>query len=109
MGIGPWLPREWKELFGTGSTPVDKSDVYPSKDELLAGLADGQNRVAKRLAELGESGLAAPLPDQRHRAMFPTVGHAVLHILTSHAALHVGQITAWRRAVGLDPLTRPFI
>jgi hypothetical protein len=108
MGISPWLPTTWKELFGTGSTPVDRADVYPSKDELLGALADGQQRVAKQLVELGEDGLAAPLPDERCREMFPTIGHAALHILTSHAAVHVGQVTVWRRAVGFGPLTKSF-
>ncbi len=35
------------------------------------------------------------------RGQFPTVGHAVLDILTAHTAMHVGQITVWRRAMGL--------
>ena len=37
--------------------------------------------------------------------MFPTVGHAALHILVSHAASHVGQqLIVWRRVVGLGPM-----
>ena len=32
------------------------------------------------------------------------LGHAVLHILTVHAALHVAQVTVWRRAVELGAL-----
>jgi hypothetical protein len=41
--------------------------------------------------------------------MFPTLGDAVLRILTSHAAVHVGQITVWRRALNLGPLKQSFI
>src|SRR5882672_9338514 len=42
MGITAWLPARWAELFGTGSLPVDRPDVYPNKAELLAALADGE-------------------------------------------------------------------
>ena len=42
-----------------------------------------------------------PLPDKRFRDTFPTLGHAVLHILAGHVAVHVGQLGAWRRAMGM--------
>jgi hypothetical protein len=109
MGIVPWLSSSWAELFGTGSIPVDRPHVYPNKTELLTALADGQHRVVERLIELGDSGLLAPLPDECHREMFPTIGHAVMHILTSHAAVHVGQVTDWRRVVGLPTLMEVFV
>jgi uncharacterized damage-inducible protein DinB len=92
LGLSPWLP-----------------DAYPTKSELLAALSDAQARVSDRLVALGEMGMEAPLPDERYRAMFPTVGHAVIHILTGHAAVHVGQISAWRRAAGYPPLSETFI
>jgi hypothetical protein len=108
MGINPWLPSDWVKRFGTGSAPVEGKENYPSKQELLDALSDGQGRVTDRLIALGEQGLSAPLPDERHRAVFPTIGHAVLHILTVHAAIHVGQVTVWRRTVGLMPLSETF-
>jgi hypothetical protein len=104
MGLRPWLTPNWTSRFGTGSVPTGDREAYPSKTELLDALADGQKRVLDRLVELGEDGLYAPLPDERYREMFPTIGHAVLQILTVHTALHVGQVTVWRRAVGLGPL-----
>jgi hypothetical protein len=108
MGLPSWLPLGWEQRFGTGSLPSAVRDEYPSKAELLESLADGQRRVCARLVELGERGLAVPLPDERYRHVFPTLGHAVLHVLTSHAAVHVGQVSAWRRVVGLGPLAEIF-
>jgi hypothetical protein len=107
MGLSEWLPSDWKQEFGTGSSPVDERKHYPSKAELLTALIDGQQRIIDRLTLLGERGLSEPLPDVRYRQTFPTLGHAVLHVLTAHAALHVGQITVWRRVVGLAPLKVP--
>ncbi|HTQ37865.1 MAG TPA: DinB family protein [Pirellulales bacterium] len=109
MGLSPWLPSDWKARFGTGNVPSDNRAEYPSKESLLAALADGQHRITKQFAVLGEQGLKHALPDEKHRALFPTIGDAVLHILTAHAALHVGQLTVWRRAAGLGPLMKLFI
>jgi hypothetical protein len=50
---------------------------------------------------MSHTDLAQPLPDVRFRDQFPTVGHAVLHILAAHTALHIGQVIVWRRAMGL--------
>jgi hypothetical protein len=106
MGINPWLPPDWAERFGTGTVPVEAKKDYPSKQELLDALSDAQQRVNDRLFALGDLGLTVPLPDERYREIFPTLGHAVLHILTVHTAIHVGQVTVWRRAIGLGPLDR---
>jgi uncharacterized damage-inducible protein DinB len=57
---------------------------------------------------LGETAMSEPLPDVRYRNRIPTVGHAVLHILTAHTAMHVGQITVWRRAMGLKAVPEPW-
>jgi hypothetical protein len=108
MGLNPWLTSDWVKQFGTGSTPVEGKENYPSKQELLDALSDGQRRVTDRLIALGEQGLSAPLPDEQYRPIFPTIGHAVLHILTVHAAIHVGQVTVWRRAMSLGSLSETF-
>jgi hypothetical protein len=109
MGLSPWLASDWAGKFATGTIPRDHRNFYPSKLELLDALQDSQQRITQRLLALGEAGLSQPLPDERYRAMFPTLGHAVLHILTVHAAIHVGQITVWRRAIGLGPLRENFM
>jgi hypothetical protein len=109
VGLPAWLEEDWARCFGAGSAPTADPAAYPSKAELLHALADGQRRLADRLAAVGEAGLAAPLPDERYRETFPTVGHAVLHILVAHAAVHVGQVSVWRRVAGLPPVPEPFV
>ncbi len=109
MGLDPWLPLEWTGLFATGTSPTQNRHDYPAKPILLNALDDGQQRIVTRLNELGDDGLSMPLPDEKDRSIFRTVGHAVLHILTVHAAIHVGQLTVWRRAAGFGPLTQSFV
>lgn len=109
LGLQPWLSDDWAERFGTGSVPREDRPLYPTKQALLETLSDGQRRLTDRLLAIGDAGLAEPLPDERYRQMFPTLGHAVLHILVSHASVHVGQVTVWRRAVGLGPIDESFV
>jgi DinB superfamily len=109
LELTAWLPPRWELLFGTGSIPTSDRSAYPPKGELSAALSDGQMRISDRLSILGDAGMSALLPDERYRATFPTVGHAVVHILTGHAAVHVGQISAWRRAAGYQPLSEVFV
>ena len=81
IGVDPWLPEDWSELFGTGSTPVCNADSYPSKGSLLTALDDAYSRLSDALSELGESGMLAPLPDMQYRKSLPTVGHALARFL----------------------------
>lgn len=108
IGIPPWLPADWGDRFGTDSTPVADLTAYPAKEALLRALDDGHQRIAEALKGIGEAGLAEPLPDVRFRHRLPTIGHAVLHILASHTALHLGQLTVWRRTMGLKVVPEPF-
>ena len=108
LGLDPWLPEDWRECFGTGSTPVADANSYPTKDFLLDMLNDAYQRLSTALAEFGEVGLARPLPDEEYRKSLPTIGHALVHILASHTALHIGQLTVWRRAMGLPHVPEMF-
>jgi hypothetical protein len=109
IGLAEWLPDTWGQRFGSGSTPVSEREAYPSKETLLEMLAEAERRITTRLTEIGQGALAEPLPDERYREVFPTIGHAVLHILTSHASIHIGQLTVWRRVTGFGPLNEPFV
>ena len=109
IGLTQWLPSEWAAQFATGSIPVSDRTMYPSKDSLLGWLTDAEQRIRNRIITIGDDGMLEPLPDVRHRESFPTIGHAVLHILTTHAALHIGQLTVWRRVLGYGPLGKSFV
>ncbi len=101
MGIDPWMDEAWLELFHTGATPQADMAIYPSKEELLNALDAAAATLSEKLQTMTDDDLAGPLPDERHRNGFPTLGHAILHILTVHTAMHLGQLSAWRRAMGL--------
>ena len=41
------------------------------------------------------------LPDEKTHAFFPTIGDIVTSVMTSHIAVLPGELSAWRRAMGL--------
>lgn len=49
--------------------------------------------------------LSEPHPNESMRKYFPTVGDMVIFLMTSHEMNHLGQVAAWRRAMGLGSAT----
>jgi len=105
LRLEPWLPDDWAARFKTGSPPVAEAGTYPTKQKLLDRLVDGERRVRERVLALDDAELHGPFPTVRYREMFPTLGHALVHVLVGHTASHVGQLAVWRRAMGLPPAT----
>jgi uncharacterized damage-inducible protein DinB len=104
LGMEPWLPGEWESQFGYGSSPAAVVSQHPSKAELLAALEEASRRLRAALLGMDETALAEPLPDERVREMLPTKGHALLQVVAAHTAFHAGQLAAWRRAIGRQPV-----
>jgi DinB superfamily len=96
----PPAHADWKELFGMGTTPQADRSLYPSKADLVKALEDAHARVIDALDKAAPDALTQ-LPPERMRSRFPTVGHALLGLMTSHESTHLGQFSAWRRAMGL--------
>ena len=103
IGLDTWLPENYAALFGTGSAPTVDREAYPTKSELLEKVEQGAEHVLARLEEMTEDDFGAPLPDARYRDTFPTVGHALVHILGAHFGLHIGQLSCWLRSQGIEP------
>ena len=104
LGLDSVLAEGWDKPFATGGIPSGDVSAYPSKDELLAALAaqHERNTEAVRCADLAR--FAKPHPDEGSRKYFPTVGDMVVFLMTSHEMDHLGQVAAWRRAMGLGPV-----
>ena len=97
-------PAGWNELFGMSSTPVDDAAKYPTLAVLVAELDKSVEAVAPALDTISDESLAAQMPDEGFRKMMPTVGDGLTFVLNGHIAMHVGQLSAWRRACGMPPL-----
>lgn len=108
IGLKVWLPQDWAKRFGTGSIPVSDSGQYETKEKALEILRDAQMRITQAIENLDDSQLDKPFPDESYLEVFPTIRHALTQVLVGHTANHVGQISVWRRAMGLPPMGRVF-
>ncbi|MCY4026136.1 MAG: DinB family protein [Acidobacteria bacterium] len=100
LGLESTTPAEWDAPSPDG--PSGDAAQYPSKAELLAALKAQHERVAEAVAAADPEFLAKD-SDEQMRSYFPKVGDLVDYMLTAHEGTHIGQISAWRRAMGLKP------
>ena len=107
-GLPELLPAHWAARYGTGSVPVADVNAYESKADALAILADAQSRITQAVERLDEARLDEPFPEPSYLEVFPTVRHSLNQVLVGHTAFHVGQVSVWRRAMGLPQMARGF-
>jgi hypothetical protein len=88
--------------------PLARTSLYETKDDALTMLRDAQARITGAVEKLDDARLDEPFPDEAYRDVFPTIRHALTQVLVGHAAFHIGQLTVWRRAMGLPAMRRGF-
>ncbi len=98
------LPAAWSTLFGQASQPSSVRSGYPSQSDLLRAFEECHHRLRERAAAAGPELLAQPTPHPRAREAFPTLKELAAFILTGHIGVHLGQLSSWRRMIGLPPM-----
>ena len=101
LGLESTFPADWEAAAKTGGVPVADSLQYPSKQALLGELKKQHERVAEAVANADPAVFAKEFPDEKTRKVFPKMGDFVDYLLSAHEAGHIGQLAAWRRAMGL--------
>jgi hypothetical protein len=71
----------------------------------LAFATFGPDPLVERL---NDGRLDAIFPDESLRPTFPAVRHAFTHVMLAHTAHHIGQVTVWRKAMGMPRMNRSF-
>jgi hypothetical protein len=108
IGVPKWLPTEWVQHYRTGSTPISDAGPYDSKHELLSKLREAQTKITQAIEQMNDSQLDVVFPAEAFRDVFPTIRHALTQVLIGHTSFHVGQLSLWRKAMGLPPMKRSF-
>jgi hypothetical protein len=97
-------PAGWDELFKAGVQCQDDphGKVYPKLSEVTQHYFAGYKLVLGIVAETRDEVFARPNPTGgRSTELFPTIGAAVNFMLNAHPMSHLGQVSTWRRAMGL--------
>ena len=96
-------PAGYQQLFSKDAKCVDDGDgsIYPPMDELTSALFDGYRAAAEALEQAADEVFGGENPNEPMRSVFPTNGAMIGFYVGGHFMLHMGQMSAWRRAMGL--------
>ncbi len=95
------LPATFNPIFGMKSEPVSDASKYPPAAEVLGLMGECRAAFMAAVAELKEEELTKPLTGG---PPFLTDIASLLELAIWHEALHSGQISINRRALGHPPL-----
>ncbi|MFN0137032.1 MAG: DinB family protein [Phycisphaerae bacterium] len=99
-------PPEWDALFKAGVECTDDPTCakYPNFTELTAFFSRAYTAAIAAIRDArDERFLAANPAEGRMKELFPTIGAAITFYVGSHPQSHFGQVSAWRRMMGLPP------
>lgn len=102
LGEPGFLEERWLKLFSPGtSIPTDDTPNLPSSQDIREAYRLAHERVTQTMPTMTPAIFSEPNPHERLKNGLPTVGDLVAFVLTAHEATHLGQLSAWRRAMGL--------
>ena len=104
LGAHKALPAEWATLFSAGSKPSAQRGLYPSKDDLLPAVEQGYQQLRQKAATANPEQLSRPTTNPVTKQTLPTLKDMVAFLLSGHMGVHLGQLSSWRRMIGLPPL-----
>jgi hypothetical protein len=98
-------PAGFARVFGKGAACLDDPEgrKYPPMAEVTGAFFRAFEIGLRELAKLPDTAWDRPNPDAARGGTFTTVGFACVFLLCNHTALHLGQVSAWRRMEGLGP------
>lgn len=102
-------PAAWNDLFKAGAECRDDAEgtIYPGKDELVKSMLEWHRAALVVVEAMTEEEFKAPNPaGGRFSEIMPTMGAATMFLFGGHAMMHLGQVSAWRRVMGLPSAMR---
>lgn len=101
-GSPPQL-QAWRPMFGMGTSPQPSVEGYPAKDELMQAWHAANERLISAATSASPEMLNLPTEGPLAE-VFPKVSDFLAFSMTGHTSMHLGQLSAWRRAAGRPPL-----
>ena len=97
-------PADWNAKADTKKPLTQNRGDYPSKEELINTFDAAFRHAADLYQKSSEADLNKPQKLGFFETELPTVGDMATFLIIAHTNLHLGQISAWRRATGKAPL-----
>lgn len=101
---GVKAPAGFRELFLKGSACQDdkQGNIYPPMQIIVDHFFSSHEVILKMLNDLPDSAFYEINTEEATKERFERVGSFVIYLLTAHADTHFGQVSAWRRCMGLQ-------
>lgn len=90
--------------YGAKSRCVNDPAEYATRARLVEDYARLHADVAGALESAPPEVFTRPTPLERWREMHPVVGDMLVTLIVKHESTHLGQLSAWRRAMRLPPV-----
>lgn len=93
----------FQKVYAASAQCEDDPDgtLYPPMDAVLSTFFDGHQAAIDQLRATGDDVFQQPNPLDRMRERFPTLGSMHTFYAGAHMMMHLGQLSAWRRMMGL--------
>ena len=103
---GAAAPAEFDAVFSKDAKCVDdpSGSVYPAMSTVTDSFFGGYKAAVAALRAASDDAFQKPNPmEGRMASLFPTLGSLQTFYCGGHIMMHLGQISAWRRMMGLGP------
>lgn len=104
LGAEPACGEDWFTAFGPGSQPRDQTAPTFTVAEVVVAIEEGYDRLLSLAKDASNE-----LLDEKHgfeplEPAISTKRDFMSHLLTTHITYHLAQLSACRRAKGLNPV-----
>lgn len=100
----PPIPASFQEHFSKDAKCVDDADgsIYPGMDQITSFCFEVYRAALESLKTADDAVFQQPNPaGGRMTELFPTIGSLQNFYVGGHFMIHMGQVSAWRRMLGL--------
>lgn len=100
----PEIPAGFDAVFSKDAKCVDDPDgsIYPAMQQVTEFFFEGYRAALKAIQETSDETFQQPNPLGGGMAeRFPTLGSMHNFYVGGHVMIHMGQMSAWRRMIGL--------
>ena len=104
LGAEPACGKDWFAAYGPGSQPGDASAPAFTLAEILADIEQGYSRLLELTKNSPQELLESKHGFAPLEASLPSKRDLMSHLLTTHIAYHLAQLSACRRAKGHAPV-----
>ncbi|TWT91481.1 DinB family protein [Neorhodopirellula pilleata] len=94
---------KYDALFSPAATCLDDPEgkLYPPMEEIAQKFFTAHQAAIEALLQADDAAFKVENPNEKMRGKFATKGAMHAFYLGGHIMIHMGQISAWRRAMGL--------